>query len=92
MSNRGVHTGRFRRELAPDDRDDRSIGQTAMRRAKEGDHEAVRLLYLRYADNVHGYIASIVRDEPRDIPLSVWLMRGARNRGRPTCGCAARRP
>jgi RNA polymerase sigma-70 factor (ECF subfamily) len=35
----------------------------AIARAKEGDHEAIRYLYLRYSDNVYGYIASIVRDE-----------------------------
>jgi RNA polymerase sigma-70 factor (ECF subfamily) len=35
----------------------------AIARAKEGDREAVRFLYSRYADNVYGYIRSIVRDE-----------------------------
>jgi RNA polymerase sigma-70 factor (ECF subfamily) len=35
----------------------------AVARAKEGDREAVRFLYLRYADNVYGYVQSIVRDE-----------------------------
>jgi RNA polymerase sigma-70 factor, ECF subfamily len=35
----------------------------AVVRAKEGDREAVRFLYLRYADNVYGYVRSIVRDE-----------------------------
>ena len=35
----------------------------AVARAKEGDREAVRFLYLRYADNVYGYVRSIVRDE-----------------------------
>ena len=32
-------------------------------RAKAGDHDALRFLYLRYADNVYGYVCSIVRDE-----------------------------
>src|SRR3712207_6770528 len=31
--------------------------------AKAGDHDALRYLYLRYADNVYGYVCSIVRDE-----------------------------
>jgi len=35
----------------------------AVARAKEGDKEAVRFLYLKYADNVYGYVRSIVRDE-----------------------------
>lgn len=37
--------------------------QLAIARAKEGDRDAVRLLYVRYSDNVYGYIHSIVRDE-----------------------------
>jgi RNA polymerase sigma-70 factor (ECF subfamily) len=40
----------------------RIVGQ-AVARAKEGDKEAVRFLYLQYADNVYGYVRSIVRDE-----------------------------
>ena len=35
----------------------------AVQRAKEGDEDAMRFLYLRYADNVYGYVCSIVRDE-----------------------------
>ncbi len=35
----------------------------AIARAKEGDRDALRLLYVRYSDNVYGYICSIVRDE-----------------------------
>jgi len=31
--------------------------------AKEGDADALRYLYLRYAGNVYGYVCSIVRDE-----------------------------
>lgn len=40
----------------------RRIAQ-AVARAKQGDREAVRFLYLKYADNVYGYVRSIVRDE-----------------------------
>jgi len=40
----------------------RRIGQ-AVARAKEGDREALRFIYLQYADNVYGYVRSIVRDE-----------------------------
>src|SRR5918911_2284286 len=59
----GVSTGRFQRKTTLDDRGDRAIVQQAIRRAKEGDQEALRFLYVRYADNVYGYVTSIVRDE-----------------------------
>jgi RNA polymerase sigma-70 factor (ECF subfamily) len=32
-------------------------------RAKQGDHAAIRFLYLRYADNIYGYARSIVRND-----------------------------
>jgi RNA polymerase sigma-70 factor (ECF subfamily) len=35
----------------------------AAARAKEGDQDAVRYLYLRFADNVYSYVRTIVRDE-----------------------------
>jgi RNA polymerase sigma-70 factor, ECF subfamily len=35
----------------------------AVEQAKDGDADALRFLYLRYADNVYGYVCSIVRDE-----------------------------
>lgn len=35
----------------------------AVARAKAGDQDAVRFLYLTYADNVYGYVRSIVRDD-----------------------------
>jgi RNA polymerase sigma-70 factor (ECF subfamily) len=35
----------------------------AVARAREGDDDALRLLYLLYADNVYGYVLAIVRDE-----------------------------
>jgi RNA polymerase sigma-70 factor (ECF subfamily) len=35
----------------------------AVARAQAGDREALRFLYIRYADNVYGYVRSIVRDE-----------------------------
>jgi RNA polymerase sigma-70 factor (ECF subfamily) len=46
----------------------------AVLRAKEGDREAVRFLYLRYADNVYGYVRSIVRDdyEAEDVTQHVF--------------------
>jgi len=46
----------------------------AVARAKEGDREAVRFLYLQYADNVYGYVRSIVRDdfEAEDVTQQVF--------------------
>jgi RNA polymerase sigma-70 factor (ECF subfamily) len=35
----------------------------AVQRAQRGDMEAFRFLYLRYKNNVYGYVLSIVRDE-----------------------------
>jgi RNA polymerase sigma-70 factor (ECF subfamily) len=56
--------GRFRRRRALD----RSpaverLVLHAVTRARAGDADALRFLYLRYADNVYGYVCSIVRDE-----------------------------
>ena len=35
----------------------------AVKRAQSGDREALGFLYVRYADNIHGYVRSIVHDE-----------------------------
>jgi RNA polymerase sigma-70 factor (ECF subfamily) len=47
----------------------------AIARAKEGDRDALRLLYTRYSDNVYGYIRSIVRDdrEAEDLTQHVFM-------------------
>jgi RNA polymerase sigma-70 factor (ECF subfamily) len=60
----GVLTGRFRRtgRLTEDEAGNRAVAQ-AVARAKQGDREALRFLYVHYADHVYGYVASIVRDE-----------------------------
>src|SRR5665809_153262 len=46
----------------------------AIARAKTGDREAFRFLYLRYVDNVYGYVRSIVRDdyEAEDVTQHVF--------------------
>jgi RNA polymerase sigma-70 factor, ECF subfamily len=56
--------GRFRRRrhLEPT-RGGEQLVLAAVARAKDGDADALRYLYLRYADNVYGYVCSIVRDE-----------------------------
>jgi RNA polymerase sigma-70 factor (ECF subfamily) len=52
---------------------DRLVAQ-AVARAKAGDQEAFRFLYLRYVDNVYGYVRSIVRDdyEAEDVTQHVF--------------------
>jgi RNA polymerase sigma-70 factor (ECF subfamily) len=69
-------TGRFRSHSSLDDgpaRERRVVAQ-AVARAKTGDHEAIRFLYMRYADNVYGYVRSIVRDhhEAEDVTQHVF--------------------
>ena len=60
----GVLSGRFRRSTHLDeDAVSRRRIARAVERAKQGDREALRFLYIRFADNVYGYVASIVRDE-----------------------------
>src|SRR3954468_11719370 len=60
----GVLTGSFRRagRLVDDEAGNRAVKQ-AVSRAKAGDREALRYLYVHYADHVYGYVASIVRDD-----------------------------
>jgi RNA polymerase sigma-70 factor (ECF subfamily) len=59
-----VDRGRFRRRRALDQSPaSERLVLAAVARAKEGDSDALRFIYLRYADNVYGYVCSIVRDE-----------------------------
>ncbi len=48
--------------------------QLAVARAKEGDQEALRFLYVSYAHNIYGYVRSIVRDdhEAEDLTQQVF--------------------
>ena len=47
----------------------------AVRRAQAGDTEALRFLYLRYKNNVYGYVLSMLRDEheAEDVTQHVFL-------------------
>jgi RNA polymerase sigma-70 factor (ECF subfamily) len=49
--------------------------QLAIVSAKQGDREALRVLYVRYAENVYGYVASILHDdkEAEDLTQHVFL-------------------
>jgi RNA polymerase sigma-70 factor (ECF subfamily) len=57
-------TGRFRHKsgLEQSPEIERMV-RRAVARAKEGDREAVRYLYLRYSDNVYSFVRTVVRDE-----------------------------
>jgi RNA polymerase sigma-70 factor (ECF subfamily) len=46
----------------------------AVARAKEGDREALRFLYVSYSPNIYGYVRSIVRDdhEAEDVTQHVF--------------------
>ena len=46
----------------------------AVRRAQEGDREAIGFLYARYSENVYGYVRSIVKDhyEAEDVTQQVF--------------------
>jgi RNA polymerase sigma-70 factor (ECF subfamily) len=47
----------------------------AVARAKSGDMDAIRFLYLRYRNNVYGYVLSILRDahEAEDATQTVFI-------------------
>jgi RNA polymerase sigma-70 factor, ECF subfamily len=69
-------SGRFRTQTTLEDGPaaERRVVAQAVARAKAGDREAVRFLYMRYADNVYGYVRSIVRDhyEAEDVTQQVF--------------------
>ena len=52
-----------RRGMTQDTPDGRRLACAAAEGARDGDGDALRLLYLRFADNVYSYVCSIVRDE-----------------------------
>jgi RNA polymerase sigma-70 factor (ECF subfamily) len=54
---------RFRRRRLEHTKGSEALVLSAVTNAKQGDDDAMRFLYLRYADNVYGYVCSIVRDE-----------------------------
>ncbi len=68
-------SGRFRRRrsIEQSPRTEQLVVDAAVR-AKAGDQEALRFLYLRYAGNVYGYVCSIVRDEhdAKDVTQAVF--------------------
>jgi RNA polymerase sigma-70 factor (ECF subfamily) len=55
--------GRFRRRTTLDDSDPCRLVPNAVAAARKGDRDALRFLYIRFADNIYGYVCSIIRDE-----------------------------
>jgi RNA polymerase sigma-70 factor (ECF subfamily) len=71
----GVLSGQFRRSTTLDESEScRRRVALAVTRAKQGDREALRYLYIQYADTVYGHVARIVRDqhEAEDITQHVF--------------------
>jgi RNA polymerase sigma-70 factor (ECF subfamily) len=66
--------GRFQRPRTGDDRDADELLTRAIARAKQRDPNALHYIYVRYADDVLGYVQSIVRDsyEAEDITHNVF--------------------
>jgi RNA polymerase sigma-70 factor (ECF subfamily) len=66
---------RFRRKLTVDDDDQDPELAGAIAWAGAGDSDALRYLYLRYKDNVYGYVRSIVCDEyeAEDVTQQVFM-------------------
>jgi RNA polymerase sigma-70 factor (ECF subfamily) len=73
MSRPARDAGRGPRADDPGARNSRLVA-SAIRRAQQGDRDALGFLYACYADNVHGYVRSIVRDhhEAEDITQHVF--------------------
>ena len=67
-------TGRFIRVANPDSRQGDGLVSPAIARAKQGDMNALHFLYVRYADDVYGFVNSIVRDShaAEDITQNVF--------------------
>jgi RNA polymerase sigma-70 factor, ECF subfamily len=65
----------FRARTTPDQHDGALEVGRAVARAQAGDMGAIRFLYVRYKDNVYGYVLSIVGDphEAEDVTQHVFL-------------------
>jgi len=65
--------GQRESEQKPTDRETRLVAR-AVKCAQQGDREAIGFLYARYADNICGYVRSIVHDqhEAEDVTQQVF--------------------
>ncbi len=69
-----AHAGFRSRTTLDDSPETLTQVRQAIARAKTGDRDALRFLYVKYSDNVYGYIRSIVRDdhEAEDVTQHVF--------------------
>jgi RNA polymerase sigma-70 factor, ECF subfamily len=78
-SSRPARAGRFVRVAGATGETGDRLLSSAIARAKQGDTNALHFLYVRYADDVYGFVNSIVRDhhEAEDITQNLFakLMR-----------------
>lgn len=76
---RGFHSERSKGPAMRGEERNSQLVSLAIKRAREGDRDALGFLYARYAENVYGYVLSIVRDhhQAEDITQQVFakLMR-----------------
>jgi RNA polymerase sigma-70 factor (ECF subfamily) len=71
----GCSAGGFRlRRAAPESAAASRAARRAITRAAQGDRDGLQELYVRYADNVYSYVATIVRDhhEAEDVTQHVF--------------------
>jgi RNA polymerase sigma-70 factor (ECF subfamily) len=70
----GATIGFRSRSTLDDSSETREKTQLAVARAKEGDQDALRFLYVTYSHNIYGYVRSIVRDdhEAEDVTQHVF--------------------
>jgi RNA polymerase sigma-70 factor (ECF subfamily) len=68
-------TSGFRASTSLEQNDRDPAIANAVARAQAGDMDAIRFLYLRYKDNVYGYVLSMLRDphEAEDVTQHVFL-------------------
>jgi RNA polymerase sigma-70 factor (ECF subfamily) len=66
---------RFRRRSVLDADGSQQLTSEAVNAARRGDRDALRFLYARYADNIYGYVCSILRDEheAEDVTQEVFV-------------------
>jgi RNA polymerase sigma-70 factor, ECF subfamily len=74
LAGRAARTGFQRRSGVERSPEGDAIVARAVARAKEGDRDAIRYLYLRYSDNVYSYVRTILRDdhEAEDVTQHVF--------------------
>jgi RNA polymerase sigma-70 factor (ECF subfamily) len=70
-----AHEGPSGSSAKPESREGEGLVASAIARAKQGDTSALHILYVRYADDVHRFVNSIVRDyhEAEDITQSLFV-------------------